>query len=836
MTRNNPTYQERKKKREELHASRLRDADQSNARYCNDAKALDALTSSAQTTKDTTMPTEAKTTAGAGSGNLSADKLQIDARSVAELDDEHFPTAIHTQPPLAVEPEEWERETGPTVMPAHTTGPENEAAALPEGLVVPDLDMAGQFIEALTGNRESIITVQTLSDNDATKIIEADDKKVDPLAKIMHGTLAELAPKLAKLNRQGAGIFICVNETNLAGRKAANIVGVRAIWGDFDGANASELANAAAESLPPSIEVETSPGNRHLYWLTSNVSVAGFRPLIDPLTAAIGSDTNAKTIERVLRIPGFFHCKGKPVMVRLLSDHRERRYTAEQIVAAFALDSIPTTDAEPRGVATFDALAYVLSEQKVTDLRAALKFLDAQTRETWIAVCAALCRSGEPGFQLFHEWSKTAPKNGKHGYQGEADCRAKFVEMAPRAKSAPEAIFTMAKDRGWINKPASGHKNALSNQTDHLSTEKDGKGGFIQWAENVDMAKVEWFWRHRLARGMFHLLGGSPATGKSTIAFSWAAIISSGGTFPDGAVAPEGKVLIWSGEDSYESTIKPRLAAAGANMSNIGFLSQPRKTVEGQVVEFDPAVHLPALIGEIEGMPKGEIVMLIIDPIVSMIASGDNNQTSVVRAALQPLVNMLEKLGIIGLGITHFTKGSESKDPKERFNGSSGYIALARVGFATVKYQKGDGKHLITVAKSNIGPEGGGYGYHIEQTEISDPKVGTIETSKIVWGDILEGDARTLIHEAETVQRDRPANKLEQAKALLRELLGNGPCPHSDIKQAAVDADIGWRTMLEAKCDIGARSERIDPHDSRSPYQWLIRIDDFDEVANSTTK
>jgi putative DNA primase/helicase len=358
-------------------------------------------------------------------------------------------------------------------------------------------------------------------------------------------------------------------------------------------------------------------------------------------------------------------------------------------------------------------------------------------------------------------------------------------------------------------------------------------GSFVRWATNVDMVKVEWFWKHRLARGMFHLLGGSPATGKSTIAFSWAAIISSGGTFPDGAVAPKGKVLIWSGEDSYESTIKPRLAAAGADMRNIGFLSQPRETVKGELIEFNPAIHLPVLMQEIETLPQGEIAMLIIDPIVSMIADGDNNQTSVVRSALAPLVAMLEKLGIIGLGITHFTKGSENKDPKERFNGSSGYIALARVGFATVKDQNEEGQHLITVAKSNIGPEGGGYSYHIQQTEVTDPKVGIVETSRIIWGEVLEGDARALIHDAETVQRDRPANKLDQAKTLLRELLAQGPRFVHDIEDAAENAGIGWRTIKTAKGEIGVVSARSDPDNKRSPYHWFIDIADFAEVVNA---
>ena len=368
---------------------------------------------------------------------------------------------------------------------------------------------------------------------------------------------------------------------------------------------------------------------------------------------------------------------------------------------------------------------------------------------------------------------------------------------------------------------------------DKLSTTNGSS--FIKWGNLVQMIRVAWFWKHRLAIGMFHLLGGTPGTGKSTIAFTWAAIISAGGVFPDGERAPKGKVLIWSGEDSYEATIKPRLVAAGADMANIGFLNQPRALKDGTKVDFNPADHLTALMAEIETMPKGEVVMLIIDPIVTVIGDKDNNSTSEVRSALAPLVAMLDKLGIIGLGIMHFTKGSETKDPKDRFNGSSGYIALARVGFAVVKDQNEDGRHLLTVAKSNIGPEGGGYNYHIEQTEVTDPVAGTIETSNVVWGDTLQGDARTLIREAEVVQRDRPANKLQQAKAFLRQLLSGGPRLVRDIEQAAEDAGIGWRTVENAKHEIGAVSERSDPDNKRSSYQWLIRVTDFDEVADAAS-
>ncbi|MDD3381803.1 MAG: AAA family ATPase, partial [Rugosibacter sp.] len=157
-----------------------------------------------------------------------------------------------------------------------------------------------------------------------------------------------------------------------------------------------------------------------------------------------------------------------------------------------------------------------------------------QTRETWIAVCAALCRSGEPGFQLFHEWSKTAPNDGKHGYQGEADCRAKFLEMAPRAKSAPEAIFTMATERGWINKPTG-------------ATAPTGFR-FIPLRELADSTvNPHWVVKHWLERDTVTCIAGQPKHGKSFSAFDIGLHVAAGIPWC-GKRVEQGAVFVIAGE------------------------------------------------------------------------------------------------------------------------------------------------------------------------------------------------------------------------------------------------------------------------------------------------
>jgi len=75
---------------------------------------------------------------------------------------------------------------------------------------------ADTFLDALGGR----FTFQTFDDS---------GQGHRNLSRILHGTLAEHAATLARLNANGAGIFVMVGEGDGRGRKAANVQRVRAI-------------------------------------------------------------------------------------------------------------------------------------------------------------------------------------------------------------------------------------------------------------------------------------------------------------------------------------------------------------------------------------------------------------------------------------------------------------------------------------------------------------------------------------------------------------------------------------------------------------------------------
>ena len=321
-----------------------------------------------------------------------------------------------------------------------------------------------------------------------------------------------------------------------------------------------------------------------------------------------------------------------------------------------------------------------------------------------------------------------------------------------------------------------------------------------------------WLWQYWLAMGKLHILAGAPGQGKTTIALAMAATITIGGRWPDGSRCAPGNVLIWSGEDDPADTLVPRLMAAGADRARCFFIEGARR--DGEVVPFDPARDLGQLLEAIEKI--GGISLLVIDPVVSAV-TGDSHKNTEVRRALQPLVDLAAKCDCAVLGITHFAKGGQGTDPAQRVVGSVAFTAVARVVMVAAKVkgdEEGQDTRILARSKSNIGPDDGGFQYHLEQSE---PLPG-IHASHIAWGKAVEGTARELLTDPDDGPQDEGAGSAkEAAEEFLLELLKDGATATKHIQEQAKEAGISWATVRRASDALGVKKRP-----SNGSWYWQL--------------
>ena len=319
---------------------------------------------------------------------------------------------------------------------------------------------------------------------------------------------------------------------------------------------------------------------------------------------------------------------------------------------------------------------------------------------------------------------------------------------------------------------------------------------------DIRIEPIRWLWHGWLARGKLHVLAGAPGTGKTTIALALAATITAGSRWPDGSRCEAGNVLIWSAEDDAKDTLAPRLIAMGADMSRVRFIGTI--TIDGEPMPFDPARDMSEL--RRAATELGDVRMLTIDPVVSAVAA-DSHKNTETRRSLQPLVHFAETLDAAVFGISHFSKGTVGRDVVERVTGSIAFGAMPRIVLAAAKEQESDGQERMLVrAKSNIGPDGGGFRYVLQQRAV--PGYPTIDASAVLWGDALAGTARELLAVADQATHPNERSEAEDAKSYLAQALKGASMTAGTIFAEAKKNGYSERQIQRAATRLGVIKDK----------------------------
>lgn len=336
----------------------------------------------------------------------------------------------------------------------------------------------------------------------------------------------------------------------------------------------------------------------------------------------------------------------------------------------------------------------------------------------------------------------------------------------------------------------------------------DADGVRLLRAADCDPQPVHWLWRYWLPASAISILAGAPGTGKTTLALAIASIVSTGGHWPDGTLCTEAQnVVIWSGEDDVSTTLIPRLIAMDADLARVHFVTLIQD--QGRMREFDPAADMLPLMEKMAEI--GGAGLVIVDPMISAI-SGDAHRANDVRRDLHDLV-VMARSGPAVLGISHFAKGGgKSSSPLDRVIGSQAFSAVARMVWLAARRQ-GQDVRVLARAKSNFGLDGGGYEYRVNPFSIGTD----IETSGVAWGDVLDGDAQTILADAE--QEGSVPSRVDDAKTFLTRILtGVERMASSTVHQQAAAAGHSQSTLNRAKVALRIRAEK----DGQGGWFWRL--------------
>ena len=330
-------------------------------------------------------------------------------------------------------------------------------------------------------------------------------------------------------------------------------------------------------------------------------------------------------------------------------------------------------------------------------------------------------------------------------------------------------------------------------------------------AADIKLKPLVWLWKNWLLEGKLHILAGVAKVGKTTIALKLASTISTGGTWPDGTQAGQGSVLIWSGEDDPEDTLKPRLAVVGADLNRIHFV----KNVFDQSGDrpFNPATDFAGLSEKLKSMR--DCKLLIIDPIVSAI-KGNANHNNDVRQSLEPITRLAREHKVAVIGITHLTKNSGESTPLDQVTGSLAFTAAARVVWmATSGMLDGEKVKIFSQIASNLGREAGSFLYEVEERELIETKS---DYSYIKWGQPITDDVSDLLKRMRV--RNEYRSKTDEAADRIRELLADGPKDSETVKKTLFCEDYSKGTIDSAKRIAGVQA--VKSATSNGPWMWQL--------------
>lgn len=297
----------------------------------------------------------------------------------------------------------------------------------------------------------------------------------------------------------------------------------------------------------------------------------------------------------------------------------------------------------------------------------------------------------------------------------------------------------------------------------------------------IQSQEVAWLWFPFIPYGKLTIVQGDPGDGKTTLVLKIAAKQSKGEGLDSKMKLTEPlNVIYQSAEDGLADTVKPRLEAAGANCENISVIDESIKSLSMIDERLEEAVI------------RTKAKLLILDPIQAYLGGGmDMNRANEARDMTKKLATLAEKYQCAIVLVGHMNKAAGNK-AAYRGMGSIDFFAVARSVLLVGRVEGEANIRAVVQIKNNLAAFG-----HPKAFELSEDGFHWLGDYEITVDEVLGGIAPK-------------ANKLEQAKRLLREVAEtNNAMQSNEIFNLAEEQGISRRTLENAKKELSIRAKRI---------------------------
>jgi len=325
-------------------------------------------------------------------------------------------------------------------------------------------------------------------------------------------------------------------------------------------------------------------------------------------------------------------------------------------------------------------------------------------------------------------------------------------------------------------------------------------------ADQVKLEKIDWLWPGRYALDKLGLLAGMPDRGKGLIFSDIISRVTRGATWPcKEGHGPLGDCILIQHEDDPGDTVVPRLIAAGADLQRVHILTMVKK-VTGPTKRIFSLADLPMLCELLERLEDPQFVG--IDPLGSYTGKINAAAGNEVRSTLIPLVEMLKRFHVSGVGILHFNKKVDVDNPVLRVADSIAFTAVARHTFVVTDDPENE-RHLLIKGKNNLAPDSKALSYHIETSHGGhDHRDGReIMAPRVAWGHEYVD-----ISAVQAMQADSGGgsarNPRKEAKDFILRMVVVGGTLVAEIEEAAEGEGISKRTLHNAKRDLKIISKK----------------------------